>query len=250
MRKVCLVLDGGPETEGLLGLMVAWKAIDDHLEVGVVVCPCVASANPAMAEAIHHLAIHPNGVHRQPPLLELFEQLRVTQSRTCEQLPLEVISQESAFSDILVMGRELFAQVRTMTKGLLTEVIHCPIYLPGPEVGQIERAVLMCDMQPVKQTLQLLQPLLSGKELVILNTKPDSPPDEEKQLVRYVQSYFPRPAYYYTTALEDRDLRVVMRPNSLISIPLHSWEQNGHLLESLLSGGDWARNASIFFTVA
>ncbi|MBX3102585.1 MAG: hypothetical protein KF690_08760 [Bacteroidetes bacterium] len=248
MRKVCLVLDGGKESHGLVDRVLAWHTVD-NLEVSIVLCPHVPDSESAPGAACRPGGAIGRCAHLGQDLVARFELLGVKTVRTCEGPALEVLSGESAGHDILIMTRDMFGRVYRLSGGRLTDKVYCPLFLPGPEHQALERTVLLCDPPCVEQTLQLLGPLLDGKELVLLNTRANYSPEAEKQLVRYVQTHFPNPAYYYTTHLEERDLRVVMKPNSLVSLTLQGWEQDAPVLQSLLGSAGWAHNVSIFFTV-
>lgn len=245
MRKITLILDGGKETEQLLNLVLEWK-VRDQLNVQCVLYSALEATE--LHEALLNQALHPNGIHTQPAVLQKFGMLQMASFRQADPGNLlSILEEESHTSDLLVMGKSFFSHRCLLLGPGFRRSLHCPIYLPG--LQRPGYTLLYCENQAVKQYLQLLSTLMNENELTLLSVDNPSGMPDQKKLIRYVQSYVPRPGFYHTSYLDERDLNIVLKPNTLIVLPLEQWTCDGPLMRSLMEDHPEHDSASVFLTL-
>lgn len=243
MRNITLVLDDTPYAQVLLETLQAWAA-RQRLAITCLYEPQMETAAAGYAPVPAADTTHPALGHG---LMDSITQLDLYVPGQTDEL----LKRKAQFADLVVMGpaslHQLICPVHTSGKAPVAQ-LDTPIYVP-PQVQQpARRLLLLANPKAVKQVFHYRHLLADIQEVYILSGGLLEP-EQEKQLVRYVQSYFPNPAYLHLHDNPLPQLEPLITSHTLLSAAWPLWPGATHALCALTDGlHDQYPGLSLFVT--
>ncbi|MFO0485817.1 MAG: hypothetical protein ACK51A_09155 [Sphingobacteriia bacterium] len=240
MKKITAILTDPAQAPLLLAAMARLRAPLHPIQADLLISPpdrepaavATASTRTAPAPVQPGRPYSPAGTGGTEPdgfqaILQWAEQSGNELILPDGQRPEARLLEASRYSDLLVVDRQLLPGLSWFSTpgGAQAPAPQAPLYIPG--AAQAQAALLFCsDPACITQYLHLLLPVHRPRSLTLLSAGlPCTAGGEmdQKRLLRYIQAYYAHPSFYHTHQLDGRDLQIVLKPNTLVVLPLHAW---------------------------